>query len=46
MTVDQINAAYDAARREVNATGYGHWVSTELLLSIVKAALEAAEKVK
>ena len=46
MTINEANAAFDAVRKEIDATGYGHWVSDEMLLSMVRAALTAAEKAR
>ena len=44
MTIKETNAAFDAVRKQVDATGYGHWVSDEMILSMVRAALAAAER--
>ena len=43
---EEVNAAFHAARRKVDATGYGHWVDDDLLMSVVKDSLEAAAKVR
>lgn len=46
VTNDEVHAAVHAARRRVDATGYGHWVPDDLLMSVVKDSLEAAAKVR
>lgn len=42
-SVAELNAALAVARKEVDATGYGHWVSNDLLIKVVRASLAAAE---
>lgn len=42
-TQSEINAAAIAVRKQVDATGYGHWVANDLVFSMVKTALAAAE---
>ena len=46
VTQSEIDAAFHAARRRVDSTGYGHWVSDSLLLQVVRESLEAAAKVR
>lgn len=38
----ELDAAMKAARRAIDATGYGRWVSDDKLQSVVIDALEAA----
>jgi hypothetical protein len=38
----ELDAAMKAARRAIDATGYGRWVSDDKLQSVVIEALEAA----
>ena len=38
---EQIQAAVEAAREKVDATGYGRWVSDDMLHEVVVAVLEA-----
>lgn len=42
-SVAELNAALAVARKEVDATGYGHWVSNDLLIKVVRASLAAAD---
>lgn len=40
----ELDAAMSAARRAVDATGYGHWVGEEMLRSIVAEVIRAIEE--
>lgn len=45
-TQAEFDAALVAARKAVDATGYGRWVSDEKLSSVVDQALKAIEELK